>query len=316
MSRSWTRRALTACALPAALSAVLVAPGAASADPGGEQCGGEEIGGKGASLQELAQIKVWTPEFKNAADTNALACNGNNGAKKVINVVYTSTGSGAGLRSWGQEPKAATEVSYAPGNAYIGTDEPPNGLQKEEMEKHSSLFVAKTSKLLQTIPVLQAAVTIPIHLPKGCTSVEGGLVPGRIGLSLDTVEDIFAGQIVAWKSALNTAKLLPKGCNEEKKEGKTVEKEQIKRVVREDGSGTTSITKKFFDVVNAKKEIEPGKTWKQLAESANNTKWPAEATDPVIKAAKNSGKTHSSIRNPLLYPAELRAPFPASRSTQ
>ena len=113
-----------------------------------------------------------------------------------------------------------------------------------------------------------------------------------------------AGEIVAWKSVLNKAKLEPKLCNEETKEGKKVEKEQIKRVVREEGSGTTGITMKFFNVVNKNKEIipgSPGKTWKQLGELATNTVWPKEETDPVIKAAKGSGVAKKVSETPSTF---------------
>ena len=106
------RRFAWACAPAAVLAVALGAPGAASAEPGGTQCGGVDIEGKGASLQKLSQIEVWTPEFKNPANTNALACSGSQGSKGVRNVTYTSTGSGAFLRSWGQETKEASEVIF------------------------------------------------------------------------------------------------------------------------------------------------------------------------------------------------------------
>ena len=56
-------------------------------------------------------------------------------------------------------------------------------------------------------------------------------------------------------------------------------KRVLTRDVRKEGSGTTSLFKKFLGVVFPK-EAEPGKTWKQLAESANNVVWPNEAGFP------------------------------------
>jgi ABC-type phosphate transport system substrate-binding protein len=276
MSLLSTRRFVSVCALVAAFATAVVAPGVASAEPGGEQCSGENIEGKGASLQKLSQIEVWTPAFNTSA--NALACSGTQGFKGTPTVKYTSTGSGAFLRSWGQEFKEAAEVNFGPKNAYGGTDEPPNLAQKAEIESHST---GTKGKLLQTIPVEQAAVTIAVHLPKGC-KVEGGPAPGRLALKEVTVEKVFRGEITLWSKVLNKAKLVNNGAE-------TCEKTAlIKRVVRKDGSGTTSLFKKYLWLV-FKKEVEPGKTWKQLAESATNTTWPKEAEHPVLRGEGNGG---------------------------
>jgi ABC-type phosphate transport system substrate-binding protein len=280
MSLFSTRRFASACVLSAAVTAALVVPGAASA-LGGAQCSGVDIEGKGASLQKLSQIETWTPEFKAAANPSPLACNGANGSKEVRTVTYTSTGSGAGLRSWAQEPKEAKEINYGPKGAYVGTDEPPNKVQKEEMESHGA------AGSVLTIPVEQAAVTVAVHLPANCTAVEGGPVPGRLGLKAATVEKIFQGTVTKWSQVLNKAKLVGAGCNK---------LTLIKRVVRKDGSGTTSLVKKWFNVV-FRKEVEPGKTWQKLAESANNTTWPNEATDPVVRGEGNGGVAKEVANN-------------------
>src|SRR5262245_38055556 len=98
MSSLTARRVAWACALSVACSTALVATGLASAEPGGEQCSGESNKGKGASLQKLAQIEIWNPDFNKGA--NPLACSGTQGSKGEPKVEYTSTGSGAFLRSW------------------------------------------------------------------------------------------------------------------------------------------------------------------------------------------------------------------------
>lgn len=276
MSLFSTRRFVSACVVAVVLATAAVAPGVASAEPGGEQCSGENIEGKGASLQKLSQIEVWTPAFNTSANT--LACSGTQGSKATPTVKYTSTGSGAFLRSWGQEPKEAGEVNFGPKNAYGGSDEPPNQKQKEEIESHSA---GTKGKLLQTLPVEQAALTVSIHLPTGC-KVEGGPVPGRLGLKETSVEKFFRGEITAWSKLLNKAKLVNNGAE-------TCDKNApITRVVRKDGSGTTSVFMKYLWVVN-KKEVVPGETWKQLAEHATNTTWPKEAEHPVLRGEGNGG---------------------------
>jgi ABC-type phosphate transport system substrate-binding protein len=273
MHRLKPRGLRAACALSVLAVTALVAPGMASATPGGEQCSGVGIEGKGASLQKLSQIETWTLKFNEAGDLNALACSGTQGSKGTPKVTYTSTGSGPGLESWGQEPGGtAPPLNFGPKNAYIGTDEPPSTAQKAEMETHTG-----GGKVL-TIPVEQAAVTVAVNLPTGCTSVTGGPVPGRLALKAVTVEKIFRGALKEWKQILNGAKLV----------GTCLGTSHITRVVRTEGSGTTSLVKKWFGVVFAK-EVETGKTWKQLAEKANNTTWPIEGTDPVARGEGNGG---------------------------
>jgi ABC-type phosphate transport system substrate-binding protein len=70
----------------------------------------------------------------------------------------------------------------------VGTEIAPSKAQEEEIESHGA------GKVL-TIPVLQAAVAIVVHLPKGCEKVEGGPVPGRLALKDATVEKIFQGTV-------------------------------------------------------------------------------------------------------------------------
>jgi ABC-type phosphate transport system substrate-binding protein len=258
----------------------LAAPGVAGAEPGGEQCSGGNIEGKGASLQKISQINIWTPSFNTSA--NILACSGTQGSTGKPTVKYTSTGSGPGLESWGQERgEKAPPLNYGPTNAYVGTDEPPNAAQKKEIESHTE------GKLL-TIPVEQAAVAVAVHLPEKCTAVTGGPTPGRIAMKVATVEKVFRANFTAWSKILNGAKLVGTGCNKET---------TISRVVRKEGSGTTSLFKKFLGVVFGK-EVETGKTWKQLAESANNTTWPNEAGFPVIRGEGNGGMAKEVVAHP------------------
>ena len=270
MHRLMPRRLPSACLLSVLAATALAAPSVASAAPGGEQCSGVNIEGQGASLQKLSQIETWTPAFNTSA--NALACSGTQGSTGKPTVTYHSVGSGKGLESFGQEPKTEV-VNYGPKNAYVGTDEPPNPTQKAEIESHNG------GKLL-TIPVEQAAVTVSVHLPANCT-LSGGPTPGRIAMKEATVEKIFQDTVTTWKQILNGSKMTGTGCSTST---------PIKRVVRKDGSGTTSLFKKYLNLVYSKEiPTAEGKTWKQLAETAHNTTWPNEAGDPVIRGEGNGG---------------------------
>jgi ABC-type phosphate transport system substrate-binding protein len=285
-SRS-ARRMLLACIVSAAAVAALVAPGAASAAL--VQCEGGNIHGKGSSAQKNVQLNQWTLLFNSSA--NLSACNGTQGSKGTPKPTYTSTGSGVGLESWGVETQVGKknskgedeeEIRFGPENAFIGTEIAPSKKQEEEIESHGG------GKVL-TIPVLQAAISIDINLPKGCTKVEGGPAAGRLALKAATVEKIFQGTATKWSQLLNTAKLV--GNAECKKTA------LVTRVVREDGSGTTDSFMKWLGVVY-KKPVLGTETWQQLGEKTKNTTWPEEAAHPVLRGGGGGGVVKKVAETP------------------
>ncbi len=283
MSRS-ARRMLLACALTAAVVAVLVAPGAASAFTL-VQCEGGPIHGKGSSAQKLLQINIWDPQFNTSA--NAAACNGSQGSGGKPAVTYTSTGSGAGLESWGVETKPGGEIRFGKENAFIGSEIAPNKKQAEEITSHGA------AGTLLTIPVAQPAIAIIMHLPKGCEKATGGPTPGRIALKDSTLEKIFQGTVLTWNKILNKAKLVGNAeCT-----AAALKTAPISRVVREDGSGTTDGYMKYLNVIY-KKEVAPGKVWNQLGEVANNTVWPNEGEHPVLRGNGGGGVVKKVAETP------------------
>lgn len=282
-SRS-ARRIVSACILSAATAAVLVAPGAASAVPVPQCVENENIHGKGSSAQKNAQNNQWNTLFNTSA--NVFACNGTQGTKGKPKATYLSTGSGIGLESWGVETEVgkknnskgygAEEIRFGPENAFIGTEIAPNAKQETEITGHGA------GKVL-TIPVLQAAVSIIFHLPKGCKEVVGGPVPGRIGLKDSTVEKVFRGADTKWSQVLNKAKFV--GTEPECKTNAAL---PIKRAVREDGSGTTDSFMKWLGVIN-KNNVEGTEKWGQVGEHAKNTTWPEEGGFPVVRGNGGGG---------------------------
>jgi ABC-type phosphate transport system substrate-binding protein len=294
--RSFTaRRLLLVCSLTAC-AAALIAPGVASAGFTTGHCEGASIKANGATLQKKAQ-ELWNKEFNNNALENA--CELKAGAPTVT---YTGTGSGPGLESWGNGAGAG-KGNFSAENAYVGTDEPPNKEQKEAIEKEG------TGGKLLTIPVVQGAVAIIVHLPTGCT-VKDKVAPGRLVLSNGTLEKIFHGTLTAW-TAIRDSKEKVKG----KKGACNV---PIKRVVRLEGSGTTSIFKKYLNLAQGEEFNVEGvglTTWKKLAESNVNTTWPEEKADPVIRGKGGGGvvkeveATPSTIGYAVI--ADARAAFGA-----
>jgi ABC-type phosphate transport system substrate-binding protein len=172
---------------------------------------------------------------------------------------------------------------------FVGTDNPPTEAVREKIEEQSeSKTVTKTDLL--TIPTLQAAVTLIVRLPTGCTAestVAGS--PKRLVLGDSEVEKIFRRKVTKWSQIKESGdKLVGSACT------KAVKASAITRVVREDGSGTTAIFKKWLELVNGKGETAAGEvcdsakeTWLQCAEeptasgTAHNTNWPDEETDLV-----------------------------------
>jgi ABC-type phosphate transport system substrate-binding protein len=268
------RRLVPACVISAATVAALVAPGAASASLG-TQCSGANIEGQGSSLQKLAQ-EIWAPNFNTSSEKHA--CNGTQGTKATPTVKYKSTGSGAGLKSWGVE-KGVT--NFGATNAFVGTDEAPNPAAKAEIEENETTL---TPKALATIPVLQASVAMIAHLPTNCKATSKSN-KGRLVLNNKTLEEIWRGTITKWSQITdNEDKLTGTGCNAET---------AITHVVRLDGSGTTHIFKKYLGLIskapweatNLKGEAAGEKTWDETAEGPENTTWPT--ADAVVRGASN-----------------------------
>ncbi len=287
------RGLISGCALTAACVAAATAPSAASAAQA--QCEGSNIHGKGSSAQKILQIEIWNKQFNESG--NALACNGTQGSKGEPKVSYTSTGSGPGLESWGVETqkfheegttKVGGEIRFGKENAFIGTEIAPNKKQEEEIEAHTT----GTGKVL-TIPVAQPAIAIVLHLPTGCTGVTGGGDPGRIQIKVSTLEKVFQGTDATWNKILNKAKFTEatkKSCNKDA---------PIERVVREDGSGTTDAFKKYLGVINKGKPVyEDGETWDEEGEKTDNTVWPNQGSDPVLKGNGGGGLVKKVAETP------------------
>ncbi len=282
--------------------AALMAPGAASASVG-EQCSGPDVHGQGSTLQNLAQ-GIWDPGF--SASSEPHACNGKQGKGGTPKITYTGTGSGPGEKTWGVEPTKPEEVKYDATNGFVSTDEAPNPTAKKEIEEHETTL---TPKALLTIPVLQAAVAIIVHLPEGCTATSTSN-KGRIVLNNSTLEKIERGTITNWTEIKDGGDTFTGTCSA-----------TIKHIVRKGGSGTTHILKKYLGLIdnspwpgtkeNGESAGEP--TWGGTAEGAENPTWPT--ADAVTRASGGSGvvsavaTTPSSIGYANVADARVNAAF-------
>jgi len=275
------RRLVPAGVIAAAGVAALMVPGAASASLGA-QCSGSNITGQGSTLQELAQ-GIWIPGFNSS--TEAHAC----GGAKQPKVTYVGVGSGPGLESWGANGKTG---HFEATNAFVGTDEAPNPLQKTEIEEEETSL---SKEALLTIPVLQAAVAVIVHLPEKCVATSTSN-KGRLVLNNTTLEGIERGTITKWSEITEGGDVISgTGCNSA---------ETIKHIVRKGGSGTTHIVKKYlgliskvpFPATNEAGVAVGNRTWDETAEGPENSTWPT--ADAVIRASKGSGVVSAVAANP------------------
>jgi ABC-type phosphate transport system substrate-binding protein len=265
-------RLIPASIISAAALAALAAPGSASAALG-TQCSGSNITGQGASVEKIAFINVWDPEFN--ISTAKKACSGKYGDKLKPSVEYTSSGSGTGLKSWGaEESKSENETSKKPNptnfsatNAFIGTTEPPNAAQIANIESWQS---TSSTNSVETIPDAQFALTILVNLPTGCTATSKGAT-GRLVLNDATLEGIFDGSITTWGAIKDDGdELKGSGCGAD----------AIQPVVRFDQAGTTHVLKRFLYLINSSSfPAEGGGTnnWEELSEGKLNVDWPTAA---------------------------------------
>ncbi len=298
MRVKWAHRLIAMC-VPAATVVALAAPGAAHAELL-LQCEGANILGRGSTFQgAIPQDEVWNAGFSSSA--NVTACNGTQGTGAKPTVEYLQKeeedrGSGACLKAFGVGVTVAKFDRYS----YCATDEAPNETQKNEIEAFAS---GAEERSLETIPVLQGAVAVPIHLPEGCLASaeykEGEKIvkPGRLVLNDVTLEKIFRGEITKWNEIKDGGDKLTA------QSGKTCNAETpITVVVRKDKSGTTHIFKEFLASTNRmngageeNKQAEvkwiekPGTelTWKESASGGNNVEWPEAAK--VARPSENGG---------------------------
>lgn len=275
-----TRRLMPAFLMGACVSAALMVPAAASAEVSKHCVVGANIHGEGSSLQGVAEEK-WDPAFnKSEAPT---ACNGKQGEEGKPVVTYTPIASAVGMEKWGFGSNGKTRSDTT--TQFVGTDEPPN------QEQINEILDGQTTHL-ETIPVVQESIAVIVHLPKGCTvtSNDKKSGPGRFVLTNKQMEEVFAGEITKW-TQITGVPLSKAGANTWT--GESCEN-TIKRTVRGDGSGTTASFKK---VLNSIKEFPAefgGKSWKKSGEAIENTEWPDEEADPVVRGKGGPGEPQTA----------------------
>jgi ABC-type phosphate transport system substrate-binding protein len=195
------------------------------------------------------------------------------GICKNDKVTYTGVGSGAGRTAFLE--RKFPEASFA------GTDEAPSIGEAGKTAVNSTVFGLQEGKIgaeelkegnsrLLVIPVTSAAVTVIVNTPSKCavdSKIGGGQRPDRAAISKQEVEEIYRGAKSEW------SELAPFDASDEDCQ------KPIKRVARQDSSGTTSQFKLWLYTLNSG-AVSETKTWKDLALGGENTKWPSTVQKP------------------------------------
>lgn len=304
MSLTNARRRLLACATAAGALLGLLTLGATGASAAPQQCSGSNIAGQGASVMKVAYQSIFDPDFNTSS--SPAACSGTQGSDAKPVVSYTSSSSGTGLESWGVGGKAG---SFGPTNAFVVTEEPPNPAEKGQIEGNETSPGSAPQSLL-TIPVLQEAIAVLVHLPAGCTATSEAF-PGRLVIGNVTLQKIFLGTIDNWSEITDGGDSLKGTCSS-----------PITRVVRQDSAGSTHILKKYLNLINSEPfetEASTSQTWNELSEGTGNTVWPKAAavvrpsskgdTAEVAKVAETASSIgYSSLANARANSAFVPAP--------
>jgi ABC-type phosphate transport system substrate-binding protein len=272
------RGILLACTAAVAALALAV-PGTALAKGDPNQCSGVNIEGKGSSFQKSLELNFWNPQFN--ASTAKTACSGTQGTGGKPTVKYTSTGSGAALKSWGIENEGS-EIHFDATNSFAATDDPPNPTQIKEVEKQET---TETPESLLTVPVAQGSITVIMHLPTGCEATSTA-TPGKLVIGQSELQGVFAGTVKTWgELKAGGDKVMGAGC----------EAAKIQPAVRKDESGSTHILMKFMFLIN-KETLATAKgshTWAELAEGSLNQTWPTAAG--VVTPAGTGGGEETAL---------------------
>jgi ABC-type phosphate transport system substrate-binding protein len=281
--------------LAAASAAVLAISGASAGSAlAATECGTgtpANIQGQGSSLQRVAQ-ENWTGWFVPTTLGTPLphepATGGGYASKckkseSKTQVSYTSTSSGEGLTAFRYKGTGSIlngGASPETGYSFVGSDDGPTIAEIENAEAATSGGVASGANGL-IIPVAETSIAVVIHPPEGCKFKTGK----THGISYEALNKVFAGTLNQW-SEFGTSQV----------EGTC--SSAIKRVVREDSSGTTLQFKNYLSVLETTQSAAgPGcslGTWSALKEGTNNTVWP-ECTTTVTKK-KGGGEIAATVK--------------------
>ena len=218
---------------------------------------GTTISGGGASLQQEVQ-NAWLTDWKTKSALTGISSS-----------IYTGSSSGTGLRNFGLVDSSPALGS--PLLSYIGTDDPPSGLQIRSSASVTGAPAGRTLNAI-TIPVTQAPVAVLVSLPAGISGPTGTL-----DISNALLEQVFSATVPtsggfpanSWGAFLTLA-------GETGLTGTTPLNSTISLQARSSTSGTTYAFKNYLTKIDSA-------TWNPF--NNGNVDWPTGETPSATPAA-------------------------------
>lgn len=276
------------CAVAAAgLAAFAVSAAPAAADFSEafqEDCSGSNIDGRGATFVEQAHLNAldgWIAGF-NTELCDSIGVTYNNNTVGPAGQGQGETGSGAGRRTFGETGGWNTTGVRHTNIRYAGTDDAPTASQEADIED-GVVADPNDTGVLHSIPVTAGAIPVIVNFPNGCTIPAGAQfkpnADGTTRFATDNAlwEAAWAGEISTWGD------LLP-GIG-----GAGCDTKPIKRVVRQDASGTTL---NFKIWLNSQDNPDDNPTnWPSFYGPPNsqNLAWPNNAGGTAVLRSASSG---------------------------
>lgn len=283
--RALRRTLLAGVVLAAAGTSGLIAQDAHAAFTLRACDGSSDVRGQGASFQQGAQVY-----FKSVFERS----NGCSGTP--TGPTYTANGSGNGIASAGGGGGNAQLLCAGscaiplpagqrdPSVSFQATDEPPTPTQQAAM--NTGLPGEADDALIHVIPVATGANALILHAPEGCnlstvtnkTNGRDGALGGadtgdnaadhtqRIRLDNTLVEAAFAGVAQTWGDIAPGISGTATNAQQTERDCARV---PVKRIVRQDVSGTTYGWKAYLNLIN------PARGWLTTYSTPNNLTWPA-----------------------------------------
>jgi ABC-type phosphate transport system substrate-binding protein len=288
----------------------VAAPAALAGSPGGTSCAAG-INGRGSTLQGNALQNVFGPGFQTSVCGGGAQLEQYNYANAVAqagNPGGTGSGNGQKAANCRTDAFSGTDIPYTeavlaeldgtPGNATLGgcgsagTPFPYNNCPALPAPclPASGFFPAATDTAgtVMQFPVAVGAVTISYNLPASCTGST------KLSLTGKMVSQLFGGEILTWQDAKlraggKNAFLAGASCDI-----------SVRRVVRNDKSGTTQIFKNYLVKADDKRKTttcSAGTKWDFYAQDANNQVWPNSGTCSTLdNAGAGNGGVATEIK--------------------
>jgi ABC-type phosphate transport system substrate-binding protein len=293
-----THKRLVAAAAGALGALAFAAPGVDAAFTTGK-CQGANIVGSGATFQNSSHRDLWATTGPASAfraycgagvtppgvNWNPGSLNGSGFGKQIMGWRNSTSGGG------NTEDNTSGNLSRSPlgGQRFAGTDEPLSGGELAQI--NGGTDATGDEGQIHQLPISMGAVAVLVNLPDGCTgfydnaattSDHGNVARQRIRLTAQQIETAFRGGS-DWDDLVPSITGTTTG-------GAPCATLPVRRVVRQDHSGTTHAFKDFL------RAIAPDFGWLSAQYATPNTNWPSQGT-LVVPGSSGGGQLVTAASN-------------------